>query len=175
MRDVMVHEMIHYYTAWNRIKDNGSHGRQFWRIAKEFNERYGLNITIKVGTPLPDFGCKYKQKITFSAQKIGKKSHFRHIFGFSCHFLPPSYSSHHSQYWEHFVKFTDSPSLSIVSQSLSIFDFNYLFTLIAFTFLISLFTESICLCRSSTCFLLLSKLTFSSSIISCEIPFSSSL
>ena len=54
MRDVMVHEMIHYYTAWNRIKDNGSHGRQFWRIAKEFSERYGLNITIKVGTPLPD-------------------------------------------------------------------------------------------------------------------------
>ena len=54
MCDVMVHEMIHYYIAWNRIKDNGSHGRQFWRIAKEFNERYGLNITIKVGTPLPD-------------------------------------------------------------------------------------------------------------------------
>lgn len=45
MRDVMVHEMIHYYTAWNRIKDNGSHGRQFWHIAKEFNERYGLNVS----------------------------------------------------------------------------------------------------------------------------------
>ena len=78
-------------------------------------------------------------------------------------------------YYTAWNQFTDSPSLSIVSQSLSIFDFNYLFTLIAFTFLISLFTESICLCRSSTCFLLLSKLTFSSSIISCEIPFSSSL
>ena len=54
MRDVMVHEMIHYYIAWNRIKDNGSHGRQFWHIAKDFNEKYGLNIAIKVGTPLPD-------------------------------------------------------------------------------------------------------------------------
>ena len=54
MRDVMVHEMIHYYIAWNRIKDNGSHGRKFWRMAMDFNEKYGLNIQILLGTPLPD-------------------------------------------------------------------------------------------------------------------------
>jgi len=45
--DTMVHEMIHYYIAWNRIKDNKSHGKEFMKIANELNEKYGLNITIK--------------------------------------------------------------------------------------------------------------------------------
>lgn len=44
-REMMVHELIHYYIAWNGIKDNGSHGREFMRIANELNEKYGLNIT----------------------------------------------------------------------------------------------------------------------------------
>ena len=44
-RDIMVHELIHYYIAWNGIKDNGDHGREFMRIANEINEKYGLNIT----------------------------------------------------------------------------------------------------------------------------------
>ena len=44
-RELMVHELIHYYIAWNGIKDNKSHGREFMRIANELNEKYGLNIT----------------------------------------------------------------------------------------------------------------------------------
>jgi hypothetical protein len=63
MRDVMVHEMIHYYIAWNRIKDNGSHGRKFWRMAKDLNEQYGLNIEIYAGAPLPDKPIGYFQRI----------------------------------------------------------------------------------------------------------------
>lgn len=43
--ETMVHEMIHYYIAWNRIKDNRSHGREFMRIAKELGEKYGFDIT----------------------------------------------------------------------------------------------------------------------------------
>lgn len=45
--NTMVHEMIHYYLAWNRIGDNETHGNEFMKMAKELNEKYGLNITIK--------------------------------------------------------------------------------------------------------------------------------
>ena len=43
--EIMVHEMVHYYIAWNNIKDNGAHGKKFMEIANELNEKYGLNIT----------------------------------------------------------------------------------------------------------------------------------
>ena len=43
--NILVHEMIHYYIAWNNIKDNKDHGREFMRMATELNEKYGLNIT----------------------------------------------------------------------------------------------------------------------------------
>ena len=39
----MVHEMIHYYIAWNNIKDNKTHGDEFMRIAEEMNTKYGFN------------------------------------------------------------------------------------------------------------------------------------
>lgn len=44
-REMMVHEMIHYYIAWNGIKDNKDHGKEFMKIANELNEKYNLNIT----------------------------------------------------------------------------------------------------------------------------------
>lgn len=44
-REIMVHELIHYYIAWNGIKDNKDHGREFMRIANEINEKYGMNVT----------------------------------------------------------------------------------------------------------------------------------
>ena len=44
-RNLMVHEMIHYYMMWNGIKDNKSHGKQFMKIANDMNQKYGLNIT----------------------------------------------------------------------------------------------------------------------------------
>lgn len=40
IRDIMVHEMIHYYIAWNRIKDNKAHGKQFMEMAEEYNQKY---------------------------------------------------------------------------------------------------------------------------------------
>ena len=47
-RDLMVHELIHYYIAWNGIKDNKEHGKEFMRIANELNTKYNLNVTKKV-------------------------------------------------------------------------------------------------------------------------------
>ena len=44
-RNLMVHEMIHYYIAWNNIKDNKTHGNEFMKMAEEMNVKYGLNIT----------------------------------------------------------------------------------------------------------------------------------
>ena len=46
-RNLMVHELIHYYIAWNGIRDNKSHGKEFMKIANELNEKYGLNIAKK--------------------------------------------------------------------------------------------------------------------------------
>ena len=43
--EIMVHEMIHYYIAWNGIKDNGDHGKKFMEIANELADKHGLNIT----------------------------------------------------------------------------------------------------------------------------------
>ena len=43
--EIMVHEMIHYYIAWNGIKDNGAHGKEFMKIANELKEKFGLDIT----------------------------------------------------------------------------------------------------------------------------------
>ena len=45
--EMMVHEMIHYYIAWNGIKDNKEHGKEFMRIANELNEKFNLNIAAK--------------------------------------------------------------------------------------------------------------------------------
>lgn len=44
-RDIMAHEMIHYYLAWNRVKTKKYHGKEFMEIANGLNEKYGLNIT----------------------------------------------------------------------------------------------------------------------------------
>lgn len=46
-REMMVHEMIHYYIAWNGIKDNKEHGDEFIKIATKLNEKYNLNIGAK--------------------------------------------------------------------------------------------------------------------------------
>ena len=42
--DTMVHEMLHYYIRYNNIKDTSSHGREWKKLAAEFNEKFGLNI-----------------------------------------------------------------------------------------------------------------------------------
>lgn len=47
-RDIMVHEMIHYFIAFNHIKDDDDHGTAFMRMAQKLNDDYGLNITKKI-------------------------------------------------------------------------------------------------------------------------------
>ena len=72
--EIMVHEMIHYYIAWNRIKDNNAHGKEFMKIANELKEKYDLNITKKVDAS--------SFKLTENAPKIvKKKSLFSFLFG----------------------------------------------------------------------------------------------
>lgn len=72
--EIMVHEMIHYYIAWNRIKDNNPHGKEFMKIANELKEKYDLNITKKIDAS--------SFKLTENAPKIiKKKSLFNFLFG----------------------------------------------------------------------------------------------
>ena len=44
-KNLMVHEMIHYYLTWNGVKTELDHGKEFMAIANELNEKYGLNVT----------------------------------------------------------------------------------------------------------------------------------
>ena len=44
-RNLMVHEMIHYWLAWNGVKTRRAHGKEFMAMAEEMNAKYGLNIT----------------------------------------------------------------------------------------------------------------------------------
>ena len=70
-KDIMVHEMIHYYLAYYGIDRRCKHGKKFMEMAKRLNRKYGLNIT-----PYLDLS-KYKRsnkspKFTYwLLQKIG--------------------------------------------------------------------------------------------------------
>jgi len=50
LRNIMVHEMIHYYLAYVGRDTVGSHGNEFCRMSTELNRRYGLNITERINT-----------------------------------------------------------------------------------------------------------------------------
>lgn len=44
--DIVIHEMIHYYIGYNRLKDKSSHGPLFCQLMNDINQRYGRHITI---------------------------------------------------------------------------------------------------------------------------------
>lgn len=44
-RNLLLHEMIHYYLAYTQEDINVTHGKAFKKLAKRFNDKYGLNIT----------------------------------------------------------------------------------------------------------------------------------
>lgn len=44
-RDIMVHEMIHYYLAYFGIDRRCKHGKKFKEMAEWLNKTYGLHIT----------------------------------------------------------------------------------------------------------------------------------
>jgi len=43
--DILIHEMIHYYLVFNGKDKKCHHGKEFNKMAKEFNANYGTNIT----------------------------------------------------------------------------------------------------------------------------------
>lgn len=47
-RDILIHEMIHYYLVFTKKDIKCRHGKEFKRMAEDFNIRYGLNITPKI-------------------------------------------------------------------------------------------------------------------------------
>lgn len=87
--EIMAHEMIHYYIAWNKIKDNKSHGNEFMKIANELKEKYGLNITKKIDAS--------SFKLTENAPNLIKKKRlFKNLFSIlSSHFLIFRHRQHH--------------------------------------------------------------------------------
>ena len=48
LRNVMVHEMIHYYLAYKHIDNELTHGEAFMQMSEDFNKRFSLNITKRV-------------------------------------------------------------------------------------------------------------------------------
>ena len=48
LKDIMVHEMIHYYLAYVGKDITGSHGYEFYRMSNDFNMKYGLYITERI-------------------------------------------------------------------------------------------------------------------------------
>ena len=50
LRDVIIHEMIHYYLAFKHIDNNLTHGEEFMKMARQMNSEYGMNVTVKVDT-----------------------------------------------------------------------------------------------------------------------------
>lgn len=48
LRDIIVHEMIHYYLAFKHIDNNLTHGEDFQNMAQKMNSKYGMNVTVKV-------------------------------------------------------------------------------------------------------------------------------
>lgn len=45
LRDILVHEMIHYYLAYKGIDPQCNHGKDFNNMADKFNKTYKMNIT----------------------------------------------------------------------------------------------------------------------------------
>lgn len=46
LQDVLLHEMIHYYIALNKLRDTSPHGVLFRKMMKEINEKHRRNITV---------------------------------------------------------------------------------------------------------------------------------
>lgn len=46
IEDTLIHEMIHYYIWYKRMRDTSAHGEIFRRLMAEINSRYGRNITV---------------------------------------------------------------------------------------------------------------------------------
>ncbi len=48
VKDTILHEMIHYYITYYRIKDTSPHGEVFLKIMNAINTKHGRHITVKI-------------------------------------------------------------------------------------------------------------------------------
>lgn len=46
VEDTLLHEMIHYYIALNRLQDTSTHGALFRRMMNTINRRWGRHLTV---------------------------------------------------------------------------------------------------------------------------------
>lgn len=46
LQDTLIHEMIHYYIAYNQIADTSAHGATFRQMMNDINARGGRHITV---------------------------------------------------------------------------------------------------------------------------------
>lgn len=46
LEDVVIHEMIHYYIAYRKLRDSSAHGETFRRIMEAINRKYGRHISV---------------------------------------------------------------------------------------------------------------------------------
>lgn len=68
IEDTLIHEMIHYFIALNKLEDTSSHGPLFVHIMNNINEKFGRNITIS-----------FKGTKEQNEQMIDKKQHYHVI------------------------------------------------------------------------------------------------
>lgn len=47
LEDVVIHEMIHYYIAYRKLRDTSVHGETFRSIMDSINHKYGRHITVR--------------------------------------------------------------------------------------------------------------------------------
>ncbi len=48
VKDTILHEMIHYYITYYRVKDTSPHGEVFLKIMNAINTKHGRHITVKI-------------------------------------------------------------------------------------------------------------------------------
>lgn len=46
-KEVLLHEMIHYFIAYKKLRDTSSHGIVFRSIASNFRRKYGWDIRVR--------------------------------------------------------------------------------------------------------------------------------
>ena len=47
-RDIMIHEMIHYYLLYMGLDNKCTHGKEFKKMCNEFNSKYGMNLSVRI-------------------------------------------------------------------------------------------------------------------------------
>ena len=65
LRDLLVHEMIHYYIAVNQLRDTSTHGRLFRQEMKRINAEGNRHITISYRLSKEQLAALYPERTIF--------------------------------------------------------------------------------------------------------------